>query len=216
MNSITHSQFIGCIVCGSCKGVSCSSPGSKNDVSFCSPQLRSVLTLVSYRTKMIDATEQGWVQKLAGFMDKFYRYGLEEDITCKQAFSQSLSFSPSSLTPPPSSPPFPGGKYVLLFGLKLSTFLLVYWQKTHSCMRQVECMVWYTMRQRCVTAFLLLLLPLPPFRMNSWRVSYCRCCNQWLGTLTLMFGAELSSYLLTLCLRPPPPGPYIVLPSSTL
>ena len=56
---------------------------------------------------MIDATEQGWVQKLAGFMDKFYRYGLEEDITCKQAFSRSLSFSPSSLTPPPSSPPLP-------------------------------------------------------------------------------------------------------------
>ena len=111
MNSITHSQFIGCIVCGSCKGVRCPSPGSKNDVSFCSPQLRSVLTLVSYRTKRIGATEQGWVQKLAGFMDKFYRYGLEEDITCKQAFSRSLSFSPSSLTPPPSPPSQEGSTY---------------------------------------------------------------------------------------------------------
>ena len=101
MSSITHSQFIGCIVCGSCKGVRLSSPGSKNDVSFCSPQLRSVLTLVSYRTKMIDTTEQGWVQKLVGFMDKFYRYGLEEDITCILASKPSLSLPhPSSFLPP--------------------------------------------------------------------------------------------------------------------
>ena len=37
--------------------------------------MHSVLTLVSYRTKMITITEQGWVQQLVEFMDKFYRLG---------------------------------------------------------------------------------------------------------------------------------------------
>ena len=35
-------------------------------------QLQSVLSLVMYRTRMIESTEEGWVDQVISFMDKFY------------------------------------------------------------------------------------------------------------------------------------------------
>ena len=64
---------------------------------------------------MIDATELGWIQKLVGFMDKFYRCGPEEDMQASLPFTlfsllpllPFLSFPPSPIVPPPSFPPLP-------------------------------------------------------------------------------------------------------------